>query len=273
MNHSHQRYSSHHIRSSPQRNLFDLPQLVRAEPIRGNEQAVVERRHTYHLAQETKDQRLDKSNKRSTSLSMRGFQNVSVRRCLECLEVHLASPCTRSSLFSVTQSLEALTELDDDIHAEEYTQHAIAVALMAMEKYKGSASLQRLCLRVLLLMPVDHCPSNASVKYALAAMRNHPRIKQIQNWGCQFLDDVLQYAGENVFRTFNAEGGIEIVLSASKTFNIEFCGSRRILCHMADLADVFAQADVKSVKSCAETRLNTLHAKIVFMRLQRDLLV
>jgi hypothetical protein len=201
-----------------------------------------------------------------------------VQEWLACLELHLTAGRGKNNAIRVEYFLKALTQLQDDIHLEGQTRNVIRWALVAMNQYPSRANIQARCFYLLLLFPAQYFPlPNRGVKYILAAMRNHPKCEQVQCWGCQLLECLLQCYNYQVFTTFNAEGGLEYVFAAGRKFSIDMI-CKRIFRYVQEIAQYHASSagpnknsmlltPTKHQQDDVHASLDILHAGIVALRL------
>jgi hypothetical protein len=205
-------------------------------------------------------------------------QERGVQEWLACLELHLTADGGKNNANRVDYFLKALAQLQDDIHLEGQTRNVIRWALVAMHQYPSSAIIQARCFYLLLLFPAQYFPlPNRCVKYILAAMRNHPKCEEVQCWGCQLLECLLECYRSQVFTTFNAEGGLEYVFAACRKFSIDMI-CKRIFGYVQEIAQHHSSSagpnkssmlltPTKHQQDDMHASLDILHAGIVALRL------
>ena len=201
------------------------PALVRAEPIRSQ-----------NVEQVTMTKRGQRQRRRHSDVATNTTRNeykVSEEKAsiMDYDDDHRRKR-TKSKLLRYKQKevakmehgLRSILQLDLDDYQVQHGNHTYGIhdvlkcVFQCMKLYQGVRSIQHLSLSILNKIPPRFVLGQhfISARFCLATMRNFPHQEGIQKVGCHFLDSLLCSAGNEGFRIFNQEGGIEAIFGVLK---------------------------------------------------------
>lgn len=224
----------------------ELPQLVRAAP--------VERHHALMSP-------IERQREKHTVLK----DKTSVRGLLRCLQRYLLTRQANDSMEGVIKSLKKLVDRRNEISREIDSKFFFECILLTMANYPSACLVQERCLHLLAAVRPKDMEPIATIYAVLTIMRSHPGHEQIQVLGCRILDFLFSKGiSEEIFTSFNAEGGIETLSAAYQTFHLAQKPCWKIFNKVGKYAQEHLRIQPIARKPGCLTHL---HAKLVSMRL------